>query len=63
MLLGDEGDEEAAIRAAKPSLVLDETERLPCGEGGVGTLASSIRPETRATASTGAVCTNISNLF
>ena len=42
MLLGDEGDGEAACAGGKPSLVFDETERLPCGEGGEGTLASSI---------------------
>ena len=47
----------------KPGLVLDETERLPCGEGGKGTLASSIRPEPMTTASTGAVCTDARNLF
>ena len=63
MLLGYEGDGEAARGSGKPSLVLDETERLPCGEGGEGTLASSIRPEPRTTASTGAVCTTTRNLF
>ena len=63
MLLGDEGDGEAACGPGKPSLVLDETERPPCGEGGEGTLASSIRPEPRTTASTGAVRTDTHNLF
>ena len=62
MLLGDEGDEEATCEPGKPSLVLDETERLPCGKGGEGTLASNIRPEPKKTASTGAVCTDIRNL-
>ena len=61
MLLGDEGDEERACEPGKPSLVLDETERLPCGEG--GTLASNIRPEPTKTAYTGAVCTDTRNLF
>ena len=47
-----------------PSLVLDETEKLPCGEGGEGTLASSIRPGPRTTtASTGAVCTDTRDVF
>ena len=63
MLLGGEGDGKAACGAGKPILVLDETERLPSGEGGEGTLASSIRPEPRTTASTGAVITDTSNLF
>ena len=31
MLLGDEGNGEAARGPGKPSLVLDEIERLPCG--------------------------------
>ena len=52
-----------ACGPGKLGLVLDETERLPCGKGGKGTLASSIRPEPRTTASTGAVCTDIHNLF
>ena len=63
MLLGDEGNGEAACRPGSSSLVLDETERLPCGEGGEGTLASNIRPEPRTTASMGAVCTDTRNLF
>ena len=62
LLLGDEGDGETACGPGKPSLVFDETERLPCGEGGEGTLASSIRPEPRTTASPGAVCTDTRNL-
>ena len=43
MLLGDEGDGEAARRPGKPSLVLDEAERLPCGKRSVGAFASSVR--------------------
>ena len=62
-LLGDEGDGEAACGPGKPSFVLDETERLPCGEGGEETLVSSIRTEPRTTASTGAVCTDTRNVF
>ena len=31
MVLGDDGDGEAACGRGKPSLVLDETERFPCG--------------------------------
>ena len=63
MLLGDAGDGEAARGPRKPSLVIDETERLPCGEGSEGTLASSVRPEPRTISSTGAVCTDTRNLF
>ena len=62
MILGDEVEGEAACVPGKPSLVLDETERLPCG-GGDGTLASSVRSEPRTTASTGAVRTDTRNLF
>ena len=43
--------------------VLDETERLLCGEGGEGALASSIRHKSRTTASTGFVCSDTRNLF
>ena len=43
MLLGDEGDGEAACGPGKLSLVLDETEKLPCGEGSKGILASSMQ--------------------
>ena len=32
MLLGDEGDGEAACGPGKLGLVLDETKRLPCGK-------------------------------
>ena len=63
MLLGDEADGEAARGPGKPSFVLDEIERLPCGKGSEGTLASSVQSEQRTTASTGAVCTDTRNLF
>ena len=63
MLLGDEGDGEAALGPRKPSVVLDETERFPCGKGSEGTLASRLRSEPRTTASTGTVCTNTRNLL
>ena len=55
MLLGDEGDGEAAREPRKPSLVLDEVERLPRGNGREGALASSVRSEQRTTASSGTV--------
>ena len=63
MLLGDEGDGEAALGPGKPILVLDEIERLPRRKGSEGTLASSVRSELRKTASTGAVCTDTRNLL
>ena len=63
MLLGDEGDGEAACTPGKFGLVLDETERLPCGKGAKGTLASSIRPEPRTTPTTGAICTDTRNIY
>ena len=63
MLLGDEGDGEAACGPGNPSLVLDEIERLPCGEGGEGALASSVQSEQRTTVSTGTVCTDTRNLL
>ena len=50
MLLGDEGDGEAARGPGKLGLVLDATERLPCGDGGKGSLPYSIRPEPRTIA-------------
>ena len=43
MLIGDEGDGEAA--RGPPSLVFDEIERLPCGKGSKGNLAYSVRSE------------------
>ena len=36
MLLGDEGDGEAARGPGKPILVLEEIERLPCEKGSEG---------------------------
>ena len=63
MLLGDEGDGEAARGPGKPSLVLDEIGRLPRGKGSEGALASGVRSEQRTTASTGAVCTDTRNLL
>ena len=43
MLLGNEGDREAARGPGKSSLVFDEAEGLPCGNGREGTFASSVR--------------------
>ena len=53
MLLGDEGDGEAARGPREPSLVLDEVERLPRGNGRERALASSVRSEQKTTASSG----------
>ena len=55
MLLGDEGDGEAARGPREPSLVLDEVEGLPRGNGHAGALASSVRSKQRTTASSGIV--------
>ena len=55
MLLGNEGDGEAARGPGEPSLVLDEAEGLACGNGRVGALASSVRSKQRKTASSGIV--------
>ena len=63
MFLSDTGDGEAARGTGKPSLVVDEIERLPRGKGCEGAFASSRRPEQRTTASTGAVCTDTRNLL
>ena len=63
MLLGDEGDGEAAHGLGKPSLVLDEIERRPRGKGSERTLASGIRSEPETNASTGPVCTDTRNLL
>ena len=63
MLLGDEGDGEAARGPGKPSLVLDDIETLPRGKGSEGAFASSVRSEQRTTASTGAVRTDTSSLL
>ena len=50
MLLGNEGDGEAARGPREPSLVLDEVEGLPRGNGREGAFASSVRPEQRTNA-------------
>ena len=63
MLLGDEGDDEAARGSRKPSLVFDKIERLPCGKGCEGALASGVRSEQRTTASMGDVCIDTRNLL
>ena len=63
MVLGDEGDGEAARGSGKPSLVLDEIGRLPRGKGSEGAFASSVRSEQRTTASTGTVRTDTRNLL
>ena len=55
MLLGDEGDGEAARGPGEPSLVLDEVERFPRGNGLEGALASSVGSKQRTTASSGIV--------
>ena len=55
MLPGDEGDREAARRTGKPSLVLDEAERLPYVKRSERAFASSVRSEQKTTASTGAL--------
>ena len=55
MLLGDEGDGEAARGPREPSLDLNEVERLPRGNGHEGALASSVRSEQRTTPSSGIV--------
>ena len=51
MFLSDTGDGGAARRPGKPSLVLDEIERLPRRKGCEGAFASRVRPEQRTTAS------------
>ena len=55
MLLGDEGDGEAARGPREPSLVLDKVEGLPRGNGREGALAFSVRSKQRTTASSGIV--------
>ena len=55
MLLGNEGDGEAARGPREPSLVLDEAEGLPRGNGREGALASSVRSKQRTIASWGIV--------
>ena len=63
MLLGDEGDGEAARGTGEPSLVLDEIERLTRGKGSEGAFASSVRPEQWTTASTGILRADTRNLL
>ena len=55
MLLGNEGDREAARGPRKPSLVVDEAEGLPSGNGREGAHASSVRSKQRKSASSGIV--------
>ena len=55
MLLGNESDGEAARGPRERSLVLDEAEGLPRGNGRGGALASSVRSKQRKTASSGIV--------
>ena len=63
MLLGDKGDGEAARRPGKPSVVLDEIERLPRGKGCEGAFASSVRTEQRTTAFSTTVRAHTCNLL
>ena len=55
VLLGNEGDGEAARGPREPSLVFDEAEGLPCRNGREGALASSVQSKQRNTASSGIV--------
>ena len=63
MLLGDEGDGEAARGPRKSSHVLDEIERLPRGKGSEEAFASSVRSEQMTTASTGTIRADTRNLL
>ena len=63
MFLSDTDDREAARRPGKPSLVLDEIERLPRGKGCEGAFASSVRPEQRTTTSSRTVRAYTCNLL
>ena len=63
MFFSDTGDGEAARGPGKPSLVLDEIERLPRGKGCEGSFASSVRPEQRTTASSRTVRAHTCNLL
>ena len=63
MLLGDEGDGEAARGPGKPSFVADEIERLPCGKDSEGAFASSVRSEQKTTAFKGVLRTDTRNLL
>ena len=62
MLLGDEGDGEAARLPGKPSLVLPRLRDFLV-EREVRELASSVRSDQRTTASTGAGCSDTRNLL
>ena len=55
MLLGNEGDGEAARGPREPIVVLAEVEGLPRGNGREGALSSSVRSKQRTTASSGIV--------
>ena len=57
MLLGNESDGEAARGPVEPSLVLDEAEGLPRGNGCEGALASSVRSKQRKTSGIVCACT------
>ena len=63
MFPSDTGDGETARRPGKPSLVLDEIERLPRGKGCEGAFASSVKPEQRTTASSRTVRAHTRNLL
>ena len=63
MLLGDEGDGEAACGSRKSSHVLDEIERLPRGKGSEEAFAFSVRSEQRTTASTRTIRADTRNLL
>ena len=63
MFLSDTGDGEAARRPGKPSLVLDEIERLPRRNGCEGAFASGVRPEQRTTTSSRTVRAHTCNLL
>ena len=60
---GDTGEGETARRPGKPSLGLDEIERLPRGKGCERVFASSVRPEQRTTASSRTVRAHTRNLL
>ena len=63
LLLSDTGEGEAARGPGKPSLLLDEIEKIPRGKGCEGAFASSVRPEQRTTASLRTVRAHTRNLL
>ena len=63
MFFSDTADGEAARGPGKPSLVLNEIERLPRGKGSEGVFSSSVRSEQRTTASSGTVRAHTRNLL